>query len=174
MLGKLREVDYMERQQVGVRFLLPNRTWKPIETLLATIDFRSYYWEIRNDEICGWRDISGVYQGAEVIQALPLTKYYCISMILKGFVDDRVEHIPNYSTMCKSSCEIYLWLMMLKSVQLSQKPLRTVKKYGKSWLHRDIKTCDHYLWRIFRSIGTTRKMLCGMGKEKHCAAKLIQ
>lgn len=106
MLGKLREVDYMERQQVGVRFLLPNRTWKPIETLLATIDFRSYYWEIKNDEICGWRDIGGVYKGEEVSRALPLTEYYCISMILKGFTDDRVEPIPNYSTMCKSSCEI--------------------------------------------------------------------
>ena len=69
----------MERQQVGVRFLLPNRTWKPIETLLATIDFRSYYWEIKNDEICGWRDIGGVYKGEEVIRALPLTEYYCIS-----------------------------------------------------------------------------------------------
>ena len=74
------------------------------------MDYRSYYWEIRNDEICGWRDISGVYKGAEVMQALPLEDYYCISIILKGFIDDKVEHIPNYSYMCKSSCEIICFI----------------------------------------------------------------
>lgn len=114
MAGKCREDHSMERQPVGIRFLLPNMSWKPIQALLSAIDFRSYYWEIRNDEICGWRDISGVYQGAEVMQALPLTEYYCISMILKGFADDRVEHIPNYAAMCKSSCEI---LFMIDDVE---------------------------------------------------------
>ena len=53
MAGKWREDNSMERQLVGTRFLLPNMSWEPIQALLSTIDFRSYYWEIRNDEICG-------------------------------------------------------------------------------------------------------------------------
>ena len=130
MAGKWREDNSMERQLVGIRFLLPNLSWKPIQALLSTIDLRLYYWEIRNDEICGWRDISGVYKGDEVIQALPLTDYYCISMILKGFVDDRVEPIPNYSTMCKSSCEI---LFMIDDVEECTMITKTSSYYQKIW-----------------------------------------
>ena len=132
----------MDRQPVGIRFSLPNAAGKPVQAILTAIEVRPYCWEIRNDEICGWPDIGGVYRGEEVMRELPSTDYYCISIILKGFADDRVERIPDYPAMCKSSCEI---LMILDDVETCTLIFQDLSLCRKTWaaLHacgyRDIR-----------------------------------
>lgn len=43
----------MNRQPIGMRFLLPNMRQGQIRMLLPALDFRAYCREISDDEICG-------------------------------------------------------------------------------------------------------------------------